>query len=528
MSANAYLRHRRLAYAISLAVLVLLSLFVFTARLPDVYGRPTLLVRPGEWTILHDADRGKTSDHVQVAVTLDPATLAPRARVPLFGGATAAAAQPDGVLVFYGRRYARLAANRLADLDGRPVVAAVADGTATWMVSIDARRLVARRLEGESAGEEETVATTPSDIEWVLATSSEAGPTVTWREQRSTRLQMARRVDGTWRPWDEVDVGPAQRWTTLQLGSRQLVISHVRDDRSWRAVILRVACCRACGLPPPPPRWAFGDTMILGRYLTGISAAPAGGRLVLCVTRTSSVQLASVPLDALAPEPGARLRSIPSDFPWPQAVIVLFILSMLLFAISLIYLGASLMRQRRAFILAALGTREPPGPRPADLFQRLMAFAIDLILLATLQVLALDTLDLMPAGPELRLDGPTLRVIALVASTQFLYFFLLEWLLGRTLGKRLLSLRVTRLDGTRIGPLAALIRNLMRVVDLGTVVTGALSILSTRRRQRLGDILAATLVVQDDLPVEPADPSAVSLRQILEKALREARERNSR
>ena len=493
MSASAYLRHRRLAYAIALAVLVLLSLFVFTARLPDVYGRPTLLVRSDEWTILHDADRARTADHVQVAVTLDPRTLTPRARIPLFGGATASAVSPDGVVVFYGRRYARLAS---------------------------------RRLEGESAGDDEAVAATATDIDWLHATVSEAGPTIAWREQGTTLLHFARRVNGTWVPWDDVDVGTAQRWATVQLGTRQLVVSHVREDRSWRAVLLRVACCKACRLPPPPARWAFGDTMVLGRYLTGIAAAPAGNRLVLAVTRTSSVQLASVPLSNLTPEPGARFRSIPSDFPWPQAVILLFILAMLLFAISLIYLGASLMRQRRAFILAALGTREPPGPRPADLFQRLMAFAIDLILLATLQVLALDTLDLMPAGPELRLDGPTLRVLALVAGTQFLYFFLLEWLFGRTVGKRLLALHVGRLDGSRrIGALASLIRNVLRIVDLGTVVTGALSILATRRHQRLGDLLARTLVLQDDLPVEPADPSAVSLREVLEKAVRDARAR---
>jgi uncharacterized RDD family membrane protein YckC len=80
----------------------------------------------------------------------------------------------------------------------------------------------------------------------------------------------------------------------------------------------------------------------------------------------------------------------------------------------------------------------------------------------------------------------------------FLYFVLLEGLLGWTIGKRILALRVEDEGGGRPGLGRSLVRNALRVVDglptLGLV--GAIMILVTAERTRVGDIVAGTRVVR--------------------------------
>jgi uncharacterized RDD family membrane protein YckC len=70
---------------------------------------------------------------------------------------------------------------------------------------------------------------------------------------------------------------------------------------------------------------------------------------------------------------------------------------------------------------------------------------------------------------------------------------------GRTPGKRWNGLRVVRVGGQPIGFVASAIRNLLRVVDLlpAAYLVGITSILVTRKNQRLGDIVAGTVVVRE-------------------------------
>jgi len=94
-------------------------------------------------------------------------------------------------------------------------------------------------------------------------------------------------------------------------------------------------------------------------------------------------------------------------------------------------------------------------------------------------------------GVEYHLDG--LAALALFASW-FVYFVVLEATIGATVGKLLLGIRVRKADGKRIGLVAALIRNLLRVVDVCFGFVGFLLICVTPRRQRLGDFAAGTVV----------------------------------
>jgi uncharacterized RDD family membrane protein YckC len=79
---------------------------------------------------------------------------------------------------------------------------------------------------------------------------------------------------------------------------------------------------------------------------------------------------------------------------------------------------------------------------------------------------------------------------------------------GRTPGKRLNGLRVVRESGAPVTFATSAVRNVLRVVDIlpGTYLVGMVTILATRRNQRLGDLAAGTLVVRErrNLPPEPA------------------------
>lgn len=92
-----------------------------------------------------------------------------------------------------------------------------------------------------------------------------------------------------------------------------------------------------------------------------------------------------------------------------------------------------------------------------------------------------------------------------------LLLFLLEWCYGwffeafwegRTPGKRLVGLRVLRSGGYPIGFYEAMVRNLLRGADVLPVFygIGLISMVSTRRFQRLGDLVADTIVVEEEAP----------------------------
>jgi len=93
------------------------------------------------------------------------------------------------------------------------------------------------------------------------------------------------------------------------------------------------------------------------------------------------------------------------------------------------------------------------------------------------------------------------------------YGIALEWHWnGQTLGKRLLRLRVNDVNGLQLQFSQIAIRNLLRFVDSLPLLylVGGLTCLVSRRAQRLGDLVANTMVVWNPRVKEP------DLDQILE------------
>ena len=101
-------------------------------------------------------------------------------------------------------------------------------------------------------------------------------------------------------------------------------------------------------------------------------------------------------------------------------------------------------------------------------------------------------------------DEQPVQVLPLLAafSAYLGYFFLSEWLLGTSPFKFCFRLHVRQLSGEPCTARQIAIRTAMRVLEINPVLLGGLpaglSILATRHRhrQRLGDLLAGTVVVR--------------------------------
>ena len=108
------------------------------------------------------------------------------------------------------------------------------------------------------------------------------------------------------------------------------------------------------------------------------------------------------------------------------------------------------------------------------------------------------------------------------------YYVLFEGLMdGQTPGKRLHRIRVVREGGYSVTFGASAVRNLIRVIDMQPglfYLVGMASILVTKRGRRLGDLVAGTLVVREEVRrsvPQPAPPANVPAPQALQTTLSE-------
>jgi uncharacterized RDD family membrane protein YckC len=136
-----------------------------------------------------------------------------------------------------------------------------------------------------------------------------------------------------------------------------------------------------------------------------------------------------------------------------------------------------------------------PGSRlPAYLLDLLARGAIFYLLASLLQIL------LLPFASTGLLTG-TYFVVAFLLEWGYGCFFE-TWWNGQTPGKRALGLRVIRTEGYAIGFQEAMIRNLLRAADFVPLfyAAGFLTSILNPRLQRIGDLVAGTMVVREGKP----------------------------
>jgi uncharacterized RDD family membrane protein YckC len=114
---------------------------------------------------------------------------------------------------------------------------------------------------------------------------------------------------------------------------------------------------------------------------------------------------------------------------------------------------------------------------------------------------ALGALWLRSAGFTTLATWIAAVLVFMAFAVYYGYFAVFEAMWGgQTPGKRAVGLRVITLSGQPITTYEALLRNLLRIVDQlpGIYAVGVLSIFLTARNQRLGDLVAGTVVVQEN------------------------------
>ena len=142
--------------------------------------------------------------------------------------------------------------------------------------------------------------------------------------------------------------------------------------------------------------------------------------------------------------------------------------------------------------------------RPAGLFPRIIARLIDMTIWFVIYLLAAAAFGLT----GLMLGGAASQGFVLLLTFVMIWFYdpLFEASkASATPGKRAMKLKVVRRSGAPVGFASGFLRCLLFWIDvlpgLGTV--GVVSILSSRNSQRLGDMVADTLVVYRESPLAP-------------------------
>jgi uncharacterized RDD family membrane protein YckC len=131
----------------------------------------------------------------------------------------------------------------------------------------------------------------------------------------------------------------------------------------------------------------------------------------------------------------------------------------------------------------------------AGIGSRSIAIMVDTLIQIVLVVPVLFVI----LGDGLAGTGETVILVVLLFVVLWLYFPAFElFRRGQTPGKRSQGIRVVRTSGQPAGLAPVLVRNLVRIVDVFMFPFLALvSMVVTRRGQRLGDLAAGTMVVRD-------------------------------
>ncbi len=157
----------------------------------------------------------------------------------------------------------------------------------------------------------------------------------------------------------------------------------------------------------------------------------------------------------------------------------------------------------------------------ASLFRRFLAIMIDNLLLLVPPAIVIALLLPRPediAGHPLRFLSIMFSVICIFFVGGYLYHSLLEGLFGQTLGKKLCGIRVLKGDFTPCGLSDGFLRNLLRIVDaFSYYLVAAISLAGTFKWQRIGDMVANTVVVRNTPKSLNGEQNRIQVRDLKSK-----------
>jgi uncharacterized RDD family membrane protein YckC len=118
---------------------------------------------------------------------------------------------------------------------------------------------------------------------------------------------------------------------------------------------------------------------------------------------------------------------------------------------------------------------------------RTFAFLVDVLIIVTAVLIIYYIL-----GIPISSDSSSMKIVYPVVF--FLYMMLMEGESGQTLGKKFFKIKVVADDGSPLTFGRVFIRNVIGIFDRSVI--GAVIIWFSKRRQRLGDMAAKSIVVK--------------------------------
>jgi len=155
---------------------------------------------------------------------------------------------------------------------------------------------------------------------------------------------------------------------------------------------------------------------------------------------------------------------------------------------------------------------------PAPISLRMLCFIIDLGVIAAIlypllfigmmlmAIVITGSAFLLPEGIGGFISILVIMLLSLgILFTQSLYFIYFERKSGQTPGKKLFGLQVISFDQQALTTQQILLREVARIVDVLMIIPGILSMALTEKNQRLGDLLAGTMVIRSRTTEEQAE-----------------------
>jgi uncharacterized RDD family membrane protein YckC len=137
---------------------------------------------------------------------------------------------------------------------------------------------------------------------------------------------------------------------------------------------------------------------------------------------------------------------------------------------------------------------------PASVGERMLAYGADLLIKIAYGIVVYflysRLLNINNTGSH---DEVTIALFGLLSLPLIFYTLVSETFMeGQTFGKKLLKIKVVKIDGYQAGFFDFLIRWIFSIVDIQIgYVPGIISMVSTKYTQRLGDLAAGTAVITE-------------------------------
>lgn len=212
------------------------------------------------------------------------------------------------------------------------------------------------------------------------------------------------------------------------------------------------------------------------------------------------------------------------------------------FLVAIISAGFAVMFLLKPYITTPRILMLPPTLKPANLIKRVVALIADLLivqipigivanyfLVSVRGVPRSEIIDMMKEEPQRLIETcPELMYFGMAFVIIFaVYGTAMEMMCGWTIGKKIMGLRVVTDDAVKPPLREAALRNIFKIVALVSISPASampwyflflvIVMFVTRYRQRIGDLIARTVVVEAALPSEqqqiPQPPDNSDLHQ---------------